>query len=119
MYTVYEEDGTISKVGNWEEGEVPLVDGQRFVAGKFFPFEYYVDPEDGVPKKKRIMVLEMRGGCICGVPSGSVMTIEELTGVGYRVKDEDCVCELDEPGEYHVSVHHPHYTTGRTVVKVE
>ena len=107
------------RTGSWDDGAFPLGGHEAEIDGRYLPHSHYVDPHDATPVRRKTMDLEIRGTCIRGVPAGSVMVIEELRDGGYAVRDEDCVCEIDEPGRYHVTVYHPHYATGKTVLDID
>ena len=113
-YTVYDvTTGQIIQTGCCEESRIKYQAqhmGQAILLGCYLPETYYVDVVKGKPVQKEPMMLSYELGSIQGVPYGSSLYIKELNK---RVRADDLASiQLEQDGEYTITVSHPRYRTG-------
>ena len=122
-YTIFDKfTGQITEIGGCEEKDVmtrlasPTT--HALLLGKYDICNWYIDPENLTPKKRRIMLLSVKGQTVCGVPLGATFKVKELEDELIIRNEEGCL-EVDFPGHYHVIVEHPWYYPSKVTITVE
>jgi len=112
--------GQITKIGGCEESTLnnlifdPL---EGLLRGKYSPADYYVDINDRMARKKKVMTVTVKGQTLDNVPLGSTLYIEELKTSSKDIR-KDSVVEIEDGGVYHVIVQNIQYKPYRTTIEV-